>query len=399
MSHSYHLPSRQARPPSQDAHRRQRRTAITHYLISLDWWLIVAALGLSTIGGALIWSATYAKAVANETDTTGALKRHIIYVVVGLLLAFLASKLDFRLLKAYTPVVYLLSLVGLVLVFVPKIGVQQFGTRGWIGLPGGQTIQPSELAKLAVVLAVAFILSDKHDAEAEPGNRDVLKALLVTAVPMMLILPQPEVGGTLILGVTVLGMVSVSGAHMRWIGGLIGGAVLVAFLFIQFDIIKSYQLDRLLTFVDPEADPSGRGFNTQQARIAIGSGGWTGQGLFEGQQTQGRFVSVNDSDFVFSVAGEELGFVGAGIIIVLTGVILWRSVMIALRAQDMFGRLFATGIACWFTFQAFENIGMNLGIMPVTGVPLPFVSYGGTSMFVSWIVIGLLQSVHLRSVQ
>ena len=134
-----------------------------------------------------------------------------------------------------------------------------------------------------------------------------------------------------------------------------------------------------------------------QAKIAIGNGGWFGQGLFHGAQTQGNFVPVNESDFVFSVVGEELGFVGSLVLIGLLGVVLWRGVVIAMRASDLFGRLVATGVVAWIGFQAFENLGMNVGIMPVTGVPLPFISYGGTSMFASWIAIGLLQNVHLRS--
>jgi rod shape determining protein RodA len=179
--------------------------------------------------------------------------------------------------------------------------------------------------------------------------------------------------------------------------GILAGGVLVAFVAIQVGILKQYQLDRLTAFTDPNVNTQTSGYNTQQARIAIGSGGMFGTGLFHGPQTQGHFVPENQTDFVYSVAGEELGFVGAALIIVLLGIILWRAIVIALRASDLFGRLVATGVATWIAFQAFENIGMNLGIMPVTGVPLPFVSYGGTSMFASWLAIGLLINVRLRA--
>ncbi len=208
---------------------------------------------------------------------------------------------------------------------------------------------------------------------------------------------QPDLGTVLVTVCAVFAIIAVSGAKTRWLVGLLAGGALVAFVALQVGILKQYQVDRLTAFTDPTNDPRGIGYNTQQARIAIGSGGLFGTGLFQGPQTQGRFVPYNQTDFVYSVAGEELGFVGATGIILLLAILLWRAIRIAVRASDLFGRLVATGIAVWIGFQAFENIGMNLGIMPVTGVPLPFVSYGGTSMFASWIAIGLLLNVHLRS--
>jgi len=161
-------------------------------------------------------------------------------------------------------------------------------------------------------------------------------------------------------------------------------------------VLDQYQIDRLLAFTNPNLDPQGIGYNTNQARIAIGSGGLWGVGLFHGSQTSGQFVPEQQTDFVYTVAGEELGFAGSFLIIVLFGVILWRALRIAMRADDLFGTLVATGVVCWFTFQMFENIGMVTQIMPVTGVPLPFVSYGGSSMFANWMAIGLLENVHLR---
>jgi rod shape determining protein RodA len=165
---------------------------------------------------------------------------------------------------------------------------------------------------------------------------------------------------------------------------------------VQVGLLKDYQIDRFRAFYDPAADPKGAGFNVRQAQIAIGSGGVDGQGLFHGTQTQGRFVPAQQTDFIFTVAGEELGFIGAALVVALLGLVLWRAGRIAMGAEDLFGRLLATGVLCWFAFQAFENIGMTLGIMPVTGVPLPFVSYGGSSMFANMIAVGLLQNVHMR---
>jgi len=371
----------------------KRRTSA---LRKLDWPLVLSALALSIMGAMLVWSASSARLTGSDVDPQSYLKKHLINLVVGMAIAIPVSRFDYRLLRAYTPILYVLSIVGLLVVLTP-IGRSVNGAHAWIFLPGGFTLQPSEFAKIAIILGMSMILSEKRDAESEPRDVDVLLALGVAALPIGLIMLQPDLGTVLVTACAVFGIIAVSGAKTRWLVGILGSAALVAFVALQVGILQQYQVDRLTAFTNPSADTQGTGYNTQQARIAIGSGGLFGQGLFHGAQTQGRFVPENQTDFVYSVAGEELGFVGAVAIIVLLGVFLWRALRIALRASDLFGRLVATGIACWIAFQAFENIGMNLGIMPVTGVPLPFVSYGGTSMFASWIAVGLLLNVHLRA--
>jgi rod shape determining protein RodA len=208
---------------------------------------------------------------------------------------------------------------------------------------------------------------------------------------------QPDLGTALVIVATVFGMLAVSGVASTILWSMVALAVLFGFGVIRLGFLDDYQIDRLLIFMDPEADPLGAGYNTRMARIAIAGGGLLGYGLFRGPTTQGGFVPYQQTDFIFSAAGEELGLVGAGLIILLVGVILWRGVRISLAAPDRYGRVMAAGVVVWLAVQSFENIGMNLGIMPVTGVPLPFVSYGGSSMFVLWIAIGLLTSVHLRS--
>jgi rod shape determining protein RodA len=270
------------------------------------------------------------------------------------------------------------------------------GSHSWIVLPAGFSVQPSELAKVALVVGMAMLLSEKRDAEDVPRNTDVVLVLVFSAVPLGLVMLQPDLGTALVISALVLGVIAVSGAPIRWVLGLLLGAVLTAFVAIQVGFLKDYQLERFTSFLDPAADPKGAGYNVRQAQIAIGSGGIHGQGLLEGAQTQGQFVPEQQTDFIFTVAGEELGFVGAVGLVLLLGIVLWRATRIAVRADDLYGRLVATGVVCWFTFQAFENIGMTLGIMPVTGVPLPFVSYGGSSMFANLVAIGLLQNVHLR---
>jgi rod shape determining protein RodA len=219
----------------------------------------------------------------------------------------------------------------------------------------------------------------------------------VAAVPALLILAQPDLGTMLVLTATVFGVIAASGADRRWLGALAAGGVLVAAGAVMSGFLKQYQVDRFLAFTNPDLDPRGAGYNVEQARIAIGNGGLFGQGLFHGSQTRAGFVPEQQTDFVFTVAGEELGLLGAGLLILLLSLVIWRALVIARRAEDVFGRVAAAGIACWFGFQAFQNIGMCLGIMPVTGVPLPFVSYGGSSLFAGMLAVGLLQNIHVRS--
>ncbi|MCX6420977.1 MAG: rod shape-determining protein RodA [Actinobacteria bacterium] len=363
------------------------------YWRRLDWVLIGASLSASLLGCVLVWSAGRSDLAE---DPLYFLKRHAIYLVVGLALALLVSRIDHRLMRAYTPVVYGVSLLGLLLVFSP-LGYTIGGARGWFKLPMGITLQPAEFAKVAIILMLAMMLSEKRDAESAPRDRDVLFALLVAAVPLGLVLLQNDTGTVLIMGTIIVAMVAVSGARTRWVAGMLAAAVTLGVLAVPLGLLKDYQIQRLTAFVDPTAEASAGSYAVNQAAIAIGGGGVSGQGLFSGTQTQGGFVPVNESDFIFAVAGEELGFIGAMVILVLMAVILWRGIRIALKAQDLFGRLVATGVVAWLAFQMFENIGMNLGIMPVTGVPLPFVSFGGTSMIATWLGIGLLLNVRIHS--
>ncbi len=366
------------------------------YWRDLDWILLIAALAVTIFGSMLVWSASRAD-MASDSDPQSYLKRHLINVVIGIGLGYIASRLDYRWLRAYTPIIYGLSVVLLLMPFVPGIGTTIAGARAWIDLPGGFTVQPSEFAKVAVILMMAVILAEKRDIESEPRDKDVVLSLALAALPILIILVQNDTGTVLILGSVALSVIAVSGARTRWVVGLIGGAVIGVMLAIQLGLLKEYQVQRLTSFINPSSDVTSAAYNTNQARIAIGGGGWTGYGLFQGPQTQGKFVPVNESDFIFTVVGEELGFIGGLVLIGLLAIILWRAVMIAYRADDMYGRLVATGIVAWLAFQTFENIGMSLGIMPITGIPLPLVSAGGTSMMATWIAIGLLQNVRLHA--
>ena len=353
----------------------------------LDWTLLAAVFALVAAGAVLVWSAT---------QESSYLKKDVVNIGISLALGTVVALVDYRALRAYVPFVYLASCVGLVAVLSP-LGSTINGSHSWIRLGGGFEVQPSEFAKVALIVGMAMLLGEKRDGENVPRDTDVLAVLGLAAVPVGLVLLQPDLGSVMVLVAILLGVLAVSGARARWIVGLILLGILGAFLVAHLHILKDYQLERFKAFANPTAGGSGYGYQTQQARIAIGAGGLHGTGLFQGSQTNGHFVPEQQTDFIFTVAGEELGFIGAGTLVLLTGVVLWRGLRIASQAQDMFGRLMATGVVCWLAFQSFENIGMSVGIMPLTGLPLPFVSYGGSSMFATFMAVGLLQSVHMRS--
>jgi len=236
-----------------------------------------------------------------------------------------------------------------------------------------------------------------RDKDSAPTHMDVLKSLALALIPMGLIMLEPDLGEALIISAAVIAIIAVSGAPSRWVVGLLLVGVLTGFVAVKAGVIHQYQVKRLQSFVDPAADPQQSGYQLRQSRITIGSGGIVGRGLFSGPQTNGRFVPEQQTDFIFTVAGEELGFLGSGLILLLFGLFFIRAFAIAGRTNDIFGRLVCIGVIAWFAFQTFENIGMTMGLMPMTGVPLPFMSYGGSSMFANLVGLGLLQSVHLRS--
>jgi rod shape determining protein RodA len=381
--------------------RTTRRVNVTDrrsVWVRMDWVVVLSGAALLAVGTLLVWSATASNEALTGGDSTMYVAKHLTNVAIGLVLAALIAAADHRWVRIWAPLVYLAAIVGLGLVLSP-FGAAINGSRSWI-LLGGMSIQPAEFAKLGVVTGLALLLAEKTEHRKglrQLRDRDVVAALVFVAIPAGLIMAQPDLGTMLVMSATVFGLLAVAGTPKRWLFVLVAGAVTSAVAAVQLGVLKGYQLDRFGAFLDPTLDPRGAGYNTTQARIAIGNGGLFGQGLFHGSQTQSGFVPEQHTDFVFTVAGEELGLVGAGALIALFLVLLWRAVRISALADDMFGRLAGAGIVCWFGFQAFQNIGMCLGIMPVTGVPLPLVSYGGTSMFASLMAVGLLLNIHLRT--
>ncbi len=359
--------------------------------------VLTAVVGLLLfIGTLLVWAATRDWYTRNGLDGQYYLKRHIINIMIGLVLAYGTTVIDYRLLRAYTPFLWGAGVLGLIIVLIPGLGAEINGAKAWIALPGGFQIQPAELAKIAIIIGMSMILSERsHDSDG-PTSSDVLQSLAVAAIPVLLIILQPDMGTILIISAAVVTIIAVSGSPARWVAGLLLIAVIGGFVAVKAGVISEYQVNRLQTFVDPNADTQGAGYQLRQARITVGSGGLIGTGLFNGPQTNGRFVPEQQTDFIFTVAGEELGFLGSGAILILYLILLMRAFAIARRTNDPFGRLVCTGVIAWFAFQIFENIGMTMGLMPMTGVPLPFISYGGSSMFATLIGVGLLQNVHAR---
>jgi rod shape determining protein RodA len=376
----------------QNLYRKDRRSLFHGF----DPVLTIVVGLLLFLGTLLVWAATRDWYARGGLDPQYYLKRHVINILIGAVLAYGVTVIDYRLLRAYTPILWGAAVLGLLIVLIPGLGTEKNGAKAWIALPGGFQIQPAELAKVGIIIGMAMILSERSHDSDKPSNKNVLQSLAVAALPVLLIVLQPDMGTILIIAASVVTMIAVSGTSSKWVVGLLLLAVTGGFIAVQAGVVSEYQVKRLQTFVDPNADTQGSGYQLRQARITVGSGGLLGTGLFNGPQTSGRFVPEQQTDFIFTVAGEQLGFVGSGAILILYLILLMRAFSIARRTNDPFGRLVCTGVIAWFAFQMFENIGMTLGMMPMTGVPLPFISYGGSSMFATLIGFGLLQNVHAR---
>jgi rod shape determining protein RodA len=395
------VPSRRFGGPRAGTFLPRRRSLLARgldrggLLRTWDWPLILATLALTGIGIVLVWAATEAQLRQTGQDPHAHLKKAILWAVLGMVLMFVTASIDYRRFRRWTPAIYVASLA--LLLAVLAVGSSVNGAKAWIALPGGFQIEPSEFAKLGVVLSTAALLSRKRDIGAKdagrPGMKDVGWAVLAAAPPIILVQREPALGVMLVLVFTLAVMIIVSGIRLYWVGLLAAVTAGVLYLVSAMHILKGYQLTRLTSFLHPDQNLTGAGYNGLQAKIAVGSGGMFGQGLFHGQFTGGNFVPSVQTDFIFTVAGEELGFVGCAVIVVLLAFVVYRAVSAAQRADDLFGMLVASGIAVWFAFQSFVNIGMTVGIMPITGLPLPFISYGGSAIFADMIAIGLLQSV------
>lgn len=349
--------------------------------------MLLATLLLAGFGLLMIYSAT---SELNPSGRAGLVSKQAIYLVVGLALMALLASIDYRFLTNWTWVIYISTLILLAMIFV--VGRTTLGSTRWFDL-GPFTVQPSELSKLLMVLVLAWVLAERPRKQSPLVP--FLASLLLIGLPLALIFKQPDLGTSMVLGAIWLGMILVSGTRLRYLLALAVAMAPVGFLAWRY-LLKPYQVTRVLAFLDPEASALDSGYNMIQARISVGAGGLTGQGYMEGSQSQLRYLRVQHTDFIASVIGEEFGFVGMVALLLVFGVLLWRTIRVADLARDRYGELIATGVAAILLFQIFVNIGMNLGLMPVTGIPLPFVSYGGSALVTLLAAQGVLQSILLR---
>lgn len=349
--------------------------------------ILLAATALLILLGLIVLYSSGIKvgSTANQLDTS----RQIIYVGVGLLIFWIVSRTDYNVLRNYSFLLYIVMVGFLLLVEI--FGATRLGATRWINL-GFFQFQPSEFAKLALIIVLAKFFSDNY--EKSNNIRYVLMSLLYLLPPLVLVLAQPDLGTALVLVMVWLAMALTTKLKMRYF--LIMLIALLVSLPLIYPRLAPYQRQRIATFVNPTANPDSTGYNVNQAIIAVGSGGLFGQGLSSGSQSQGNFLPSQHTDFIFAVLSEKLGFLGGLLCVFLYCVIIVRAIWIAKNSADRFGTLLAIGIATMFAFHVVVNIGMNIGLLPVTGIPLPFISAGGTSMLISLISIAILESIYGR---
>lgn len=367
-----------ARPREAVSDRRENRP---------DWILFATMLVLAILGLVMIYSATRAEGSVS-------MERQMIFVAAGIVVYLLASLIDYREYRHLTPYLFGLTLVLLVAVFFFP---ERNGARRWIDLPFFD-LQPAEFAKVIVVLAVASILAPhtKDDDRRDLSWGKLGLVLAVVAVPAVLIYQQPDLGTMLVFVFVMMAMLFAGGGSWRQLITLVVSGVAAVVYLLQTDRIAEYQLDRIKVLVDPTIDPLGIGYNLQQSKLAIGSGQLFGRGLFEGAQTNFQYVPEQETDFIFTAVAEQLGFVGALVVLGAFLILMWRILVVASNARDRFGALIAIGIGAMFMFHIFINIGMTMGITPVTGLPLPFLSLGGSSFLSLAFALGIINSIWLR---
>jgi rod shape determining protein RodA len=354
-------------------------------LRDFDWLLLAFVLLICGLGVMEIYSATL------HTKFAGVHTKQVYWILAGVVLMFLTSLIDYHALLDKVHWFYIASLVSLVAVLL--IGKKYLGARRWIQMPGGQHFQPSEWVKLVLILALAKYFSELHQREASLS--DIMKAGLVAGVPMLLVLKQPDLGTALTYVPALVMALFLGGIRLRHAAAIILLGALVVPVAWHYGL-KPYQKQRLVSFREPEADPQGSGYQVQQSLIAVGSGGLWGKGIAKGTQTQGMFLPVPQTDFIFAAWCEEHGFVGAVALLLLYFLVLMRLVHDAQTAPDRVGAFVVMGVVAVVFFHILVNIGMVVGYMPVTGIPLPLMSYGGSSVLFMFLALGMVMNIRMR---
>jgi rod shape determining protein RodA len=353
-----------------------------------DFVLVGTVLVLSLAGLVMIWSASRHRIPGDELYFV---KRQAMFIVLGVVAMIAVLSIDYRRLRDHSNLFYIAT-VGLLLVVISPLGSNIKGNQAWIQLPGGFTLQPSEFAKFGIIVALAGYCN-QYRGELDAWRLTTVLAL--AAVPLGLVLLQPDFGTLMVLMVIIVGLLVVAGITGRQMIVLVLLAITGVFMMVNLGLVKQYQIDRL-NFLDRENTAQSTGYNQDQSVQAIANGRVGGEGIGAGSSTQGSFVPEQHTDFIFTAVGEEVGFVGGAALLGLFAIVMWRTWRTARLARDFFGALVCIGVLSMLAFQVFENVGMTVGIMPVTGIPLPFMSYGGSSMIASFLCIGLVANVGMR---
>lgn len=367
------------------------------FVKKFDFLLLLVTFALVFYGFIMIRSAT----LSYSGGSYGYLKIQILAFVLGLLAVVVLLLIDYELYGYFYIPIYIISNVLLIAVLLFGYGADEWGASNWLSI-GPINFQPSEVAKFGIIISLAKFIDKNKEKINQPLT--LLKILVFAFIPVVLILKQPDLGTALVFVFFIAVMIYSGGLSYKYILPTLGIAVIVVVAGVfyinsildTYNIGENYQLDRIIIFLNPEMDPSDKGYQVIQSKIAIGSGQMFGSGLYKGVQNQYGFLPTKETDFIFAVIGEELGFVGGIILIILYAILLLRMIKIAKTSKDTFGSLIVIGIMAMFLFHILENIGMTMGLMPVTGIPLPFVSYGGTFMLVNMISIGLILSIGLK---
>ena len=361
-----------------------------------DLILLVATMLVSILGVVMVYTATRGSLLAQGDDPKTFLKKQGLFVILGVITMVVVALIDYRRLEPVATILYWLIVLSLLGVFV--VGSSAQGAARWFSL-GPLQLQPSEFAVLALILAVASYCARRE--EEGLAWRDVFRLLIMAGIPIVLVLLQPDLGTAMIMVIVLLVMLAVAGLPIRILVMLLVGTVLVALVAVEGGLLHHYQIARLTTFLNPSSHSTNPYvqsaiYNTQQAKNAIGSGGLLGSGIGHGVATNLGYVPEQQTDFIFTAVAEQLGFVGSVGLLALLGVIAWRVLHAAVVSRDIFGRLICSGLFAFVAFSVFQNAGMTMGIMPITGIPLPFVSYGGTAVLVFFSAVGLALSVGAR---
>ncbi|QJW45278.1 rod shape-determining protein RodA [bacterium BFN5] len=356
-------------------------------LKNLDFTLIFTVISIITTSLIIIGSATHINTPSE--DRYWYVQRQGIFALINFILIFVMLHFDYKSLSRYANLLYFVNLIMLLAVMF--VGQSALGAQRWIQL-GPISLQPSEFSKLIMIVSLANLL-DKRTGKLNT-LKEVIPIFLYVGVPFLLVMKQPDLGTALVFLAILFGMIYVAGISSRLLMMIVGSGL--AFMPIFWHFLKDYQKMRLTVFIDPNVDPLGSGYHIIQSKIAIGSGMLFGKGLFGGTQSQLNFLPENHTDFIFAVIGEELGFIGAALILILYFIMLYRGIKIAGLARDNFGTLLATGITSMLTFHVLVNVGMTAGIMPVTGIPLPLMSYGVSALTTNLASIGILLNIYMR---